>query len=90
MKLNWIFVYSSDEGVPIGARAHISDYTITVSYGIFKLVKKTLDKRRQVVIKQYIQEEFNKTIAALSSTPTDETTRFLEYCAKHMKLRGAI
>lgn len=90
MKLNWIFVYSSDEGKPIGARAHIFDYTITISYGIFKLVKKTLDRRRQVVIKQYIEEDINKTIAALTSTPTDETTRFLEYCEKHMKLRGAL
>lgn len=90
MKLNWIFVYSSEEGPPIGARAHLFDYTITVSYGIFKLVKKTLDNRRRVVIKQYIQEDIIKTIAGLQSTPTEETTRFLEYCTKHMKLRGAL
>jgi hypothetical protein len=90
MKFNWIYVYSGDDSVPVGARAHISEYTITISYGIFKLIKKTLDKRRQVVVKQYVQEDFNKTIAALSSTPTNETTRFLEYCIKHMKLRGAL
>lgn len=88
--LKWIYVYSGDNSVPVGARAHIFDYTITISYGIFKLVKKTLDKRREVVIKLYIQEEFNKTIASLESTPTDETTRFLEYCDKYIKLKGAL
>ena len=90
MKLNWKYVYSSDNSVPVGARTHIFDYTITISYGIFKLVKKTLDKRREVVIKQYVQEDFNKTIALLEQAPTDETTRFLEYCDKYIKLKGAL
>ena len=88
--LKWIYVYSSDDSVPVGARAHIFDYTITISYGIFKLMKKTLDKRREVVVKQYVQEDFNKTIASLESTPTDETTRFLKYCQKYITLKGVL
>ena len=83
--LRWSF----STGRAGGASSYpIGPYVIVIRNNYYRLLKKSLDGRRVVVIKQYYSTDIKDIIVRLNpnTTPLDETKKFLQSCEKYIKL----